>query len=276
MSVRYGQTMSDYLAFDALSSTVAFELATRSPLHANYKKTSGALWAKTADIGTVAHKLILEDSEDGIVLVEAADFKTKAAREARDAAYAEGKTPILAHHFDDVKRMVKAIRLALADTELADVFGKGHAEVTIDWEDNGVICKARPDYLTDEYHISLKTTAANAEPSQFARRQLASMGYDFQLAFYDRGLKANGLNVKHRILVIEQNPPHGVCVIALGADKRTIAEVFVANAIETWAKCLAEAKFPGYANGQTFVAEATAWEIAAAEERQLTAMELVS
>lgn len=271
MSIQYGLDMSSYLAMDALSSTVAFEVVNRSPFHAKYKKTSGALWAKTADIGTIAHKMLLEDSEEGIVLIDAADFRTKAAQEARDAAYAEGKTPIIAHQMDEIRRMVNSARQSIEGTELGDEFGKGQAEVSIDWEDNGIICKARPDYLTERFHISLKTTKASAEPSVWSRRQLSAMGYDFQLAFYDRGLRANGLKVEHRFLVIEQEPPYGACVVGLATDKRLIAETRVAQAIERWAKCLETATFPGYAN-QTYWAEATPWEITEAEDEGLLSL----
>lgn len=271
MSIQHGLSMSDYLALDALGSSVAFEVINRSPFHAKYKKTSGALWAKAADKGVIAHQLLLENSEDGIVLVEAADWRTKAAREARDQAYAEGKTPILAHEIAEIRRMVKSAQTCVEQTELAGVFGTGQAEVTIDWEDNGTLCKARPDYLAKDFHISLKTTMASAEPSTWCRRQLGPSGYDFQLAFYDRGLKANDLKVEHRILVIEQQPPYGCAVIALGSDKRTIAEVRVDQAIKLWAECLENATFPGYTN-ETYLAEATPWEISDAEDEGLLSL----
>lgn len=272
MSIQHGLDMSSYLAMDALSSTIAFECISRSPFHAKYKKSSGALWAKTADVGTVAHMMLLEDSEDGIVLVDAPDFRTKAAQQARDEAYAAGKVPIIAHQLDEIRRMVNSARQSIEGTELGDVFGKGEAEVSIDWEDHGITCKARPDYLTDKFHISLKTTAASAEPSVWSRRQLTNSGYDFQLAFYDRGLRANGIQVKHRLLVVEQTPPHGCAVVALGSDKRTIAEVRVDAAIRKWAECLETATFPGYAVGEPYIAESTPWELAEAEERGLQAL----
>lgn len=271
MSIQHGLSMSEYLAMDALSSTVAFEVVNRSPFHAKYKKTSGALWAKTADVGTIAHKMLLENSEEGIVLVDAPDFRTKAAQQARDEAYAAGKTPIIAHQMDEIRRMVRSARESIAGTELGAEFGKGQAEVSIDWEDNGVTCKARPDYLTDKFHISLKTTKASAEPSMFSRRQIGPSGYDFQLAFYDRGLKANGIKVEHRLLVIEQDPPYGCSVIALATDKRLIAETRVEQAIEIWAKCIENAEFPGYGK-QTFYAEATPWEISEAEDEGLLSL----
>jgi hypothetical protein len=86
---------------------------------------------------------------------------------------ADGKTPLLAGQKGDCERMLNTVREQLAGTELAEIFGTGHAEVTVEWTDNGIACKARPDYLTDNFHISLKTTtAASAEPSSFNRRVL--------------------------------------------------------------------------------------------------------
>jgi hypothetical protein len=76
----------------------------------------------------------------------------------------------------------------------------------------------------------------------------------------------NGWQGEHRLLVIEQEPPYCVSVIALSASKRAIAETDVDRAIRLWSKCLSEGTFPGY--GSTFWAEATPWEISAAEERE--------
>jgi hypothetical protein len=270
MNIKLDVPMVDYLCLEALSSGVAFEAINRSPLHAKYKQQNSDRWSKKADLGTVVHQMLLEGHSDCVVWIEANDFRTKAAQEARDAAYAEGKTPLLAGQKGDCERMLKSVREQLEKTELAGIFGTGNAEVTVEWTDNGIACKARPDYLTDRFHISLKTTAASAEPNSFNRRVLTPGGYDFSLMFYDRGLRANGWDGEHRLLVIEQEPPYACSVIALSASKEVIAMADVDRAIKLWAKCLGEGVFPGY--GDTFVAEATAWEIAAAEEREMTAL----
>jgi hypothetical protein len=272
MSIRYGIPMGEYLSIDALSGSMAFEALTRSPFHAKHSRLTKE-WAKGASIGTVAHQLLLEDSEDGIVLVDAKDWRTKAAQEARDAACAEGKTPILADQMTEIRRLVDAVRRQIANTEIGRVFGTGKAEVTVEWNDNGVACKARPDYLTDDFHISVKTTTASAEPSSFNRRMISSNGYDFSLAFYDRGLRKNGIEVEHRLLVIEQNPPYGVSVIALAPNKKVIAEMMADRAIKVWKECLETNHFPGYST-ETFMAEATPWELADAEEREMNYLQM--
>jgi hypothetical protein len=270
--IRTDVSMPYYLCLEALSSGVAFEAISRSPLHARYKQLNSDRWSKKADLGTVVHQMLLEGHSDCVVWLpeEFTDFRKKEAQVLRDAAYAEGKTPMLAGQKGECERMLNTVREQIAGTELAEVLGTGHPEVTVEWTDQGIACKARPDYLTDKFHISVKTTAASGEPNSFNRRVLTPGGYDFSLMFYDRGLRAEGWEGEHRLLVIEQEPPYCVSVIALSGSKRVIAETDVDRAIKLWAKCLEQGKFPGY--GDTFWAEATPWEIAAAEEREAVAI----
>jgi hypothetical protein len=164
--------------------------------------------------------------------------------------------------------MVNAAKMFIAQSEIADVFGTGHPEVSVTWDESGTTCKARPDYLAPGWHISLKTTAASADPSGWSRRQLASMGYDFSLAFYDRGLKAHSLKVQHRLLVIEQNPPYGCCLVALDAMRREVCEKMVEQAIRLWKSCEKDEYWPAYST-ETHWAEMAPWELADAEERML-------
>lgn len=269
MAITHNLPMPDYLSLNALSSGVAFEAVTRSPFHAKYKQQTTDRWSKRADLGTLVHQILLEHNENCVVWIDASDFRTKVAQTARDEAYADGKTPMLLGNRDEVYRMVNAVREQLEGTELARVFGKGNAEVTVEWMDNGIACKARPDYLTDDLYVSVKTTEASVEPVGFTRRMIGPMGYDFGIAFYERGLKANGWSGESRILAIEQKPPYGISVIALAPSKRAIAESMVDRAIPLWAACLEKASFLGYGS-ETHWAEASSWELAEAEESELT------
>lgn len=271
MSIQTGIPMVEYLCMDALSSGVAYELVTKSPMHARYKQQNSDRWSKKADLGTVVHQMLLEGHSDGVVWLPYGDYRKKDAQEMRDAAYADGKTPLLDSQKEDCDRLMKAVTEQLKQTELADVFGTGNAEVTVDWFDNGINCKARPDYLTEQFHISLKTTAASVEPMSFNRRVLTPSGYDFSTMFYDRGLRKEGWDGEHRILVIEQEPPYAIQIFELGTVKKDINAGKVELAIRTWAQCLETATFPGYPT-TPYVADATPWEIAEAEERELAAM----
>lgn len=252
---------------NALGSGTAHTALTQSPFHAMFRNLNDS-HSKVADIGTIAHRILLEGHEDDIVLVDAPDWRTSAAKIQRDAAYVDGKTPLLLNQIDGIRAMVESAREFIGRSEIAGFLGNGNPEVTVDWLDNGVPCKARPDYLTNDWHISLKTTNASGGPEMWLRRQLSPLGYDFSLAFYDRGLLANDCRVEHRILVIEQQPPYGCFLIALAPDKKVIAQTMVDMAIKKWGECLASGVFPCYST-ETYHAEATAYELADAEEREL-------
>src|SRR4029077_10368897 len=105
--------------------------------------------AKTEfDIGGAAHLAVLEarHQADSMVLIEAGDYRTMRAREARDAARAQGKVPLLPYQLDIVSAIAGSIR---AHPIASEAFVGGEAEVTLIWHDpeTGVPCKARPDYL---------------------------------------------------------------------------------------------------------------------------------
>lgn len=266
MSIKYDLSMPDYLATEALSSGAAFRALTQSPLHARFYQCAPSDNSKIADVGTIAHRILLEGHEDDIVLIDAEDWRTKDAKAARDEAYANGQTPLLLKQIAGIRAMVLSAQMFIETTEIAGVLGTGNAEVTVDWEDKGVLCKARPDYLSADWHISVKTTSASAAPAIWSRRQLTPNGYDFGLMFYRRGLKANGIDVKHRFLVIEQQPPYGCALIALDPSKEALCNEMVKQSLTIWKDCQESGIFPGYSH-KTHFAEATPWELAEAEER---------
>lgn len=266
MSITHDLSMTDYLALDALSSGAAFRALTQSPLHARHYQTTASDNSKVADIGTVAHRMLLEGHENDIVWVEADDWRTNAAKAVRDEAYLCGKTPLLVKQADGIRTIVSAAKAFLETTECAGVLGSGQAEVTVEWDEKGVACKARPDYLTTDWHLSVKTTSASANPTTWARRQLTPLGYDFSLMFYRRGLIANGIDVKHRLLVIEQSEPFGCALVALDPSKQAMCETMVIQALQIWQKCQKAGEYPGYSR-ETHYAEALPWELAEVENR---------
>src|SRR5215831_12081579 len=118
------------------------------------------------DIGVAAHLAVLEPERqaDSIVLIEAGDYRTTKAREARDTARAAGLVPLLPYQFDIVRAIAGSIR---AHPIASEAFRGGEAEVTLIWFDpeTAVPCKARPDYLPAHVRwiVDLKT-AASANP----------------------------------------------------------------------------------------------------------------
>lgn len=265
-------TMVDYLSLRAFSSSLAHTLLERSPFHAWHRSP----WnpnaerddSNEADIGTFAHAMLLEGGHAGLIVVDAKDWRTNAAKEQREAAREAGKLAILAHKIAAVEAMVNAARTYLEASELKGVFEHGAAEQTILWNEGAIACKARPDWLTTDgaLCLSYKTTDGSAEPNGWIRRQLPQ--YDVGMALYERGIRAVSGN-EHVVLVHlvqEQVAPYSCSLVGLSPALHDIAERKLERALATWEACVKSNRFPAYP-ARICYAEPTGWQLAQEEER---------
>lgn len=258
----------------SLSKSIAHLLCDKSPRHAReaHPKLNPNFERKDEgkfDLGTVAHDVLLE-GRDILYVVHADDWRTKVAKEERDAARELGKVPLLAKDRDAVYAMVDAAREQLAALNVdPPFFTDGQAERTIVWEEDEVICRARLDWLRDDLQAidDYKTTSASADPDRWVRTMLG-IGGDLQAAFYRRGVKAlTGEDAEFRFIVQETSPPYLLCPIALSPDLMAIAERKVEWAIKRWRVCLETGIWDGYPTDVCYV-EAPGWEEARWMERE--------
>lgn len=261
----------------SLSSSIAKLLCLQSPKHAwaahpRLNPQAVQQEEERFDVGTAAHALILEGASN-IEIVQADDWRTKAAKEQRDAARAAGKTPLLAKKWADVQAMAQSIVGQLAEHTDGgqDMFKNGKPEQVLVWqEESGVWCRARLDWLRPGAVDDLKTTP-NANP-EVCSRTLFGNGYDISAAFYLRGLKRlTGEDAVFRFAFIETTQPHALSVVGLTAGAMMLAERKVRYALDLWKTCLDNNEWPGY-EGKTAWAEAPPWSEAAwmaKEDREL-------
>lgn len=258
----------------SLTSSIARILINESPLHAwtSHPKLNPEYESAEAshfDIGTAAHALLLEGAAN-VAVVDAKDWRTKAAQEQRDAAYASGKQPLLAHQWADVERMVAAARTQLEAIDARPpIFADGQAERSLIWDEHGVICRARLDWLRDDFEAidDYKTTSRTANPESFSRT-LFNMGYDVQAAFYLRGLEAlTGAVAQWRWIVQEIDPPYGLSVVSLTPAALDLAQSKVDFAIERWRECVESGEWRGYPT-EVCYAELPGWAEAQWFERE--------
>lgn len=200
------------------------------------------------DIGHAAHALMLE-GEDGVEIIEADSYRTKAAKEARDAAYAAGKTPLLPHQAAEVRTMVVVGQAQLADhAEASGAFENGKPEQTLVWQEHGIWCRARLDWLPANGTVfyDYKTTT-DANPDAWQRRAF-ELGADLQAAFYRRGIRAVlGIdNPQFRFVVQEKTVPYALSVVELTPAALALGDAKVHMAIETWRQCFMSNCWPGY------------------------------
>src|SRR5438045_5175013 len=215
----------EYHAMRALSASGAWLLAEECAAKCLWGSPWNPLYVTETksefDIGVAAHLAVLEPERqaESIVLVEAGDYRTTKARDARDAARAAGLVPLLPYQVDIVRAIAGSIR---AHPIASEAFRGGEAEVTLTWPDpdTGIPCKARPDYLPSHgrWIVDLKT-AASANPRTW-RDQACRLGYHVRAAWYLDGAEAvlGQAPEEYWFVIVEKEPPYLVSVASFDAD----------------------------------------------------------
>jgi exodeoxyribonuclease VIII len=125
---------------------------------------------------------------------------------------------------------------------------KGKAEQSVYWRDvvTGVLCRCRPDYLTDDdYVVDLKSTE-DASQEEFAK-SVANYRYHVQHPFYVDGLAAVGRKPRAFVFIAcEKNAPYAVGVYVLDAAAVELGRMQYSRDIAAYAECLASGQYPAY------------------------------
>lgn len=256
----------------SLSSSIANILLYQSPYHAwlAHPRLNMAYTREDAnsrfDLGSAAHMMLLERRSDKIVRVMAEDWRTKAAKEAREAAMLNGQYAILDRHYHAVVEMVATARSFMATTELADVMETGEPERTVLWQHGGLWHRCRPDLLSLDRRIILDyKTTANAAPEAFAK-QIGRMGYDLQSEFYTGGVQivAEREDCVFVFLAQEIEPPYACSLVSLSAAYKAVGQSKASKAQHLWQRCLRGNEWPGYTSRISYV-EPKPWDLAESE-----------
>lgn len=240
----------------SLSASVAKLLVSKSPRHAwtahprlnpAYEPTEDTKF----DLGSAAHAHLLE-GVNRMVVIDADSYRTNAAKEARDEARAAGKHPVLKADYANVLLMRNVALKAIADCpDLSGItLADGKAEQSVIWKEGAVYCRARIDWLADDYSLilDLKTTAASANPDAWVRT-MSGMDGEVQGAFNIRGVKAvTGKEPKFVFLVQEVDPPFACSFVGLPPAFLALGASKCAVAVEAWRQCLASNEWPAYTN----------------------------
>lgn len=266
----YDMTAADYHGHhDWLSVSGAKKLIPPS-CPAKFKAQQGVEEHKPIfDLGKAAHTRVLGEGDE-VVVVDAPDWRGKEARLARDAAYEQGKVPILAA--DNV--VIDAMAASLEAHEIAPLlFATGKAEQSAFWVDQetGVRCRARFDWLPDKQTgrrliIPDLKTAVSSEPAEFGR-SAARFHYAMQDQHYSGAATALGLDDDPAFVfvVIEKEAPYIVTVCELTEDDKRLGRAMNDKARRIFAECLATNEWPTYNAGVAQVS-LPAWHHYAYEE----------
>ncbi|GHC38595.1 hypothetical protein GCM10010348_77460 [Streptomyces anthocyanicus] len=239
----------------SLSSSGARKLLPPStPLHFRYEQDNPQPPSKTFDYGNAAHKMVLGNGPE-LVVIEHDTWNTKDAKAEVAEARSRGAIPLKQHEMDMVNAMAAAIRQHPLAAALLDP-AYGAPEQSGFWIDGptGIRRRVRFDWLPSIVSGRLiipdykTTTDASNEAMQ---KDIDKYGYNQQADWYEEGARALGLGGTDAELLLiaqEKKPPFAVNVIGIEFGSRVIAGAKNRRAIEIFAECTESGYWPGYAD----------------------------
>lgn len=234
---------ADYFALPDMNHSSLRWLIDDTPAHYRWRRDHPLDMEPTPamEFGTAVHSLVL--GGPGIVPIDAEDWRTKAAKDARAAVRADGGVALLTDDFQRAQNMADAVRAHPVAAKLLST--ADHTEVVIRWEERGVPCKAKLDLIAGRFGADLKTTD-NAHPQAFGR-SVAKYGYHTAQAFYTAAMKAAGIvDPRFVFIAVEKQPPHLVSALVLDDYAVSLARQTVNAALELYKTCAETDTWPGY------------------------------
>lgn len=250
------------------TSSCARILLTRSPRHAHqaHPHLGGGLHEEPSEAmerGEIIHHLVLGGGRD-IVAVDADDWRTKAAREARDSAREAGKVPILRYRLTECEEAARLISMGVLWSPDA------RTEVSAYWEsEGGVACRARMDVLELDFGLhrarildlkSCENAQARSAPANMFRE-----GMDIQAAAYIEAIETIHPELAGRVgfewVFAEVRPPYGTIRAIPDGEMLALGRSRWRRAVRAWGACLRTKQWPTYPHDPVRVSP-PAWAIA--------------
>lgn len=247
----------DYRQIEAVNFSTLKHIR-RSPRHYQHALQNGFTATKSMRLGTAAHIAVLEPERflrefclwterksNGDMMPRKGD-KWRAFQAANP-----GKMDISEAEYEQAIAMKDAIR---SDRLAMKYLGHGRPEVTIEWVDaeTGILCKGRPDWLTDVDGIPCLTslkTAADLDSVAFYR-QCARLGYHLQDAMYADGYEVvTGKFPRVVVVAVESKPPYDVTVDIVPTDVLEVGRSEYRDALVKLKQCRAEDYWHGRCAG---------------------------
>lgn len=240
----------------SMTQSIAKILLEKSPLHAWHAHPRlNPDWQPDDptkfDVGNVAHKLMIGRGKDIVVLDAYDDWRTKAAKEVREAAQAVGKLAVLGKTFAKADRMVRAAREQLDLRRLGMLFqpDRGDGEVVLAWEGRRMWLRQMVDWLSTDrgMFVDYKTTDMSAAPHGLGR-MMVNAGWPIQAAMADWGLNSIvGFKRRRFLFVVQETEyPHCLSVVEMSEAAMTMGHKQINAAFDVWCRCVTANGWPGY------------------------------
>lgn len=269
----HGMSDSTYHSRPELSSTEA-RLLLQSPAKYRWRKDNPPLIDDSPkfDIGKAVHAKVLGVGAE-VVIVDADDWRTKTAREAREEARTAGKAPLLTREFEAVNGMAESV--LAHSTGRALLSQPGDTEVSLFVDVDGVPTRSRFDFLPERTErrtvaVDLKTTA-DASKRAF-ESSVARYEYAVQRAWYldDLRVITGEEDAEMVFLAVEKEPPYLVAAFQVPSVWAEKGHVMANRARTRWAECNRAGEWPGYSEEIQLLDEPT-WHVYQFEEEYVNA-----
>jgi len=251
---------SDPCELPSLSSHIASVVVSKSAGHAalmhqrlggQHSESSDAM-----DTGSILHGLLLGGGQE-LVEVDANDWRTNAAKEARAKAAADGKIAVLKEKFSRIKTAAEQVKKYLP-VDLATA----RTEVTVVWNSNGCPCRCRIDALMPDWWIWDLKFCEDATVSA-ADRNIAGSNYHVQAAANIDAIETlapeQAGRVHFGLLFVEwENPAIGIMRREVRGQLLDVGKQRWKRAKRIWGQCLAAKSWPGYST-EIVEAQCPAW-----------------
>lgn len=256
--IKYDFPIDDYFADPcpdpSLTQSIAKILIDESPLHAwcahprlnpDYLHDND----KKFDIGNTVHRL-LTGRGPKIVPRDFDDWRTKAAREARDEAVKAGWQPILREQHERAMLMRNAAIVQLREAGHKEPFADGQGEVVMAAQEGGIWLRTMIDWMEHtESFYDYKSTGLSVAPHSLAM-VAANAGWDVQAAFHERlidQIDPNGAGRRtFRFIAQETEPPFAISIMEMTEHWMTMGRKKVQHAIDIWTDCITHNRWPSY------------------------------
>jgi hypothetical protein len=206
----------------------------------------------TFEFGSAAHKLVLGVG-DPIEVIKADDWRTTAAKEARDAARAAGSVPLLEKDWRVVRDMADSLS---GHTLAMQMLSEGRPEVSafaVD-EETGVLRRSRFDWLGTSLAVDYKT-CVDERPKVLGGRYgtVRKYGYDTQAAFYSDVAADLGHPLDEFAFIFQRKTePYPVAVVTLTPASLDRARDEIREGLRMFRDCTESGIWPGTQNATTY------------------------
>jgi hypothetical protein len=256
---------ADYHASEGISNSGLTIIREFSPAHYRARLNEPREETPALTVGKCIHRAVLEPTRFAAEFAVAPKFDMRTnVGKAACAEWIAAHPDVTPVDQDSMDRYLRIRDAVYADPDANRLLSRGHAERSIYTRDpvTGVLVKCRPDFENDSGDpaiVDLKS-CADARRDAFAKSAW-DYGYYQQAAFYLDVRAWCGLPAapeRFVFIAVEKEPPYAVKLYEASPTMLRRGRDAYRGALDLYAECLANDRWPGYEPGITQI-DLPAW-----------------